>query len=113
MSQLLWKPIPPAKNGDLPDLLGFIIYFLDTDDPRPAKEQINERYAHGGGWKFYPGKWTMTFDADDVPHFRYPGDPPVRARGRSELHSERLFIMDHGYFAIVQPDGTFEIARLD
>jgi hypothetical protein len=31
-----------------PDHVGFIPTFLDTDDPRPAREQFQERNVYGG-----------------------------------------------------------------
>src|SRR3982751_2684992 len=37
-----------------PEGLGAIPYFLDEDDPRPAREQFHERYNHGGGWRPMP-----------------------------------------------------------
>ena len=33
-----------------PAYLGLLPGFLSVDDDRPAKEQLHENYAHGGGW---------------------------------------------------------------
>ena len=30
--------------------LGMLPYFIDPNDPRPAREQLDANYQHGGGW---------------------------------------------------------------
>lgn len=112
MTRLLWKAIPPTTTTDLIDVLGFVVDFVDTLDERSAKEQIDANYQHGGGWR-PQDKWTLSFDTSNVPSIRYPGDTPLRALAEAELRSERLYMFDYGIMAIVQPDGAFEVARLD
>lgn len=93
-------------------MLGFIPSFLSDADPRPAKEQFNENYAHGGGWSPWSVEWSL--DAKRLPpELRYPGDPVYRAVAETRLRDERIIVFQHAIVAIVQPDGTFEVARLD
>jgi hypothetical protein len=33
------------------EMLGYIPSFFSENDPRSAREQINENYQHGGGWR--------------------------------------------------------------
>ena len=95
-------------NGGTPDITGLIPMMLDEDDPRPAKEQLDGNYQHGGGWR--PMK---NFKADDDLTLRYPGDPPMKPRAMMLLRNERIVVYDYGFVAIVQKDGGFEVARMD
>ena len=58
------------------EMLGLIPYFLHPNDSRPAKEQFNERYAHGGGWQQlfgFEGRWQEPQgegNFDPSPHLR-------------------------------------------
>lgn len=38
--------------------LGYLPGFFDAADPRPARQQIDQNYGHGGGWRPMEG-WTM------------------------------------------------------
>jgi hypothetical protein len=42
------------------DDLGFIPEFFNPHDPRPAREQLDTAYAHGGGWHPLSG-WTFDY----------------------------------------------------
>jgi len=87
--------------------LGLIPYFLDEKDPRPAREQFNERYAHGGGWRPQPG-YSMNGAI-----LKYPGDPPFEPIAMMTLHDEKILVYEYGVVAIVQRDGSFEVCRMD
>lgn len=116
---LLFKFLHPQATEDM---LGLIPAFFVDRDPRTAVEQINERYAHGGGWfdlAVGPGKFTL----DEQGSLLYPEDPPLPALAEAWLHrdhvpgnnppAERIVIHVHGFVAIHQPDGSFRVARLD
>jgi hypothetical protein len=90
------------------EMLGLIPEFLDERDPRPAREQIDQNYRHGGGWQPFPG-FTMLPDGD----LSYPGDPPTRLIAETHLRDETIRFYDCSWLAIVQPDGTFEVSRVD
>jgi hypothetical protein len=96
-----------------PDWLGFIpLIILDTDK-RPVREQIAERYAHGGGWSPF-SKFKVQLGADSRAVLVYPGDPPMRMWCECDHpNGERLQLFDGAWFRIIQPDGSFEISRLD
>jgi hypothetical protein len=91
------------------DDFGVIPGFFCEDDPRPVREQIDEAYGFAGGWapigpfKLAPVTDTLT----------YPGDPPLLLMAETRIRDERVLLYRHAIVAIVQPDGSFEIARLD
>lgn len=106
------------------EALGFIPAFLVEADPRPAVDQINERYAHGGGWfdlKVGEPKGFRMIGADN--YLLYPGDPPLHRIAEAVLHGdhvpgcnpprETIAIYEHAFVAIIQPDGSFRVSRLD
>lgn len=88
--------------------LGYIPGFLQESDERPAREQINERYKFGG-WQPYSGFTKLT--AKNA--LTHPGDPALIPIAMTRLRDERIFVYQSAWVAIVQPDRTFEVARLD
>lgn len=62
-------PFVPTHPQATADMLGYVPGFISADDPRPAAEQINERYGEFGGWRPNRG-WRMHPD-----FIAYPGDP--------------------------------------
>lgn len=90
------------------DLLGFLPMFLDERDPRSAREQIDANYAHGGGWHPLAG-----FKMLDDNSIQYPDDPPYEVLATATLRDEKLYFYNHEWLAVVQPDGSFEVNRMD
>lgn len=88
--------------------LGLIPSFLIESDPRSAREQINEHYSHGGGWSDFKG-----FTLNDDNSITYSGDPPLPPRASLKFRHELVVVYDHAWVAIIQPDRTFSIARID
>lgn len=89
---------------------GFIIYFCDETDPRPAREQINEAYSHGGGWQPFDG-FTFNYEALTL---SYPGDPIIsKVKSRAKLRDEELILFQYDWLVIRQPNGSWEVARVD
>jgi len=105
MSKMLWIMRHPKAT---PEMLGIIPCFLDEDDPRPAAEQFNDAYSHGGGWRSMPG-FTMLPNGN----LSYPGDPPVELLAETRLRDEVVRFYDFAWVAIVQPDGSYDICRMD
>lgn len=95
-------------NGGNEYSVGFIPQFLDERDLRPAKEQIDANYAHGGGWRPMNG-----FKLVGGHTIKYPGDPILKPRAEAKLRNETIVVYEYGITAIVQKDGSFEAARLD
>jgi hypothetical protein len=98
---------------------GMLPEFLSDFDPRPAKEQFNENYAHGGGWHPFTDKWKIDkpFEIGKA-KLKYPGDPPLKELSRTVLHgqfpqAEMIILFESEMVAIVQKDGTFEVSRMD
>lgn len=91
------------------DMIGYIPEFLVENDPRPAAEQFNERYAHGGGWQPFQG-FTRNEDTNVI---KYPGDPPIAPVAKIIFRQEQIFIYPHAWVSIVQSDGSWEICRMD
>lgn len=92
-----------------PAALGFIPQFLDESDPRPAREQLDANYSHGGGWVPIEG---FTLDPSHET-LRYPGDPPYRAVAGTTLRNETVVVFERSWVAVIQPGGSFEVARMD
>ncbi len=91
------------------DLIGLIPTFIDESDPRPTREQLNENYAHGGGWRPMKG-WKMCLPDHAI---YYPGDPELLPVAKIEFREDALFIYPHAWVMLVAADGTHEIARMD
>ena len=87
--------------------LGYIPDFMSEDDPRPASEQLDENYIGGwrplAGWKLDPATMTLA----------YPDDPPLEPFAFTELHGDRILFYPHAQVMILQPDGAFEVSRMD
>lgn len=99
--------------------LGFIPEFLSEQDPRSAVEQIDANYQHGGGWRDMrvgDGGWRL-IDGGRV--IKYPGDMPLHALAGAKLHAtadskgELIYIYESAFVAVIQPDGSARVARID
>lgn len=104
MKQLGWTLIHPRMTFDM---LGYIPGWLHEADPRPAKEQIGSNYISGWhpfeGFVFDPVKQTL----------KYPEDPAYTPLAKAQLRDETIIFYQHAWVAIVQPDNSFEVARID
>lgn len=100
-----WELLHPRVTMDH---LGYIPGFLNESDPRPAKAQIDDNYKFGG-WQKFDG-----FRLSDNNVLCYPGDPPLKPLAQTRLHDkETILVYESAWVAIVQPDRSFEVARLD
>lgn len=90
------------------EALGFIPLFIFDSDSRPAAEQFNDRYAHGGGWSPMRG-WSM----GPVGEIMYPGDPALHPIAVATHGTETIRIYPHAWVSIAQGDGSFEVSRMD
>jgi len=91
------------------EALGYLPEFLSWSDHRPAREQINANYQHGGGWCPVKG-WTMEPGTGVI---QYPGDEPIKAIALGVLRDEVIRFYPGSWVSILQRDGTFEVARVD
>lgn len=107
MTHVQWTDLQTGKPASF-ELIGYLGEMLDNENPAPAREQLDVAYAHGGGWSPFEG---FALRADNS--IKYPGDPAYPARAEARLRGERIYFYDHAWVAIVQPDGAYEIARMD
>lgn len=91
--------------------LGLIPAFLSEHDPRPAVEQLHTNYAHGGGWRKFEG--FLLVEENEHYALSYPGDPLMHEVGRAQLRDETVVVFEYSWVAVIQSDGTYEIARMD
>jgi hypothetical protein len=91
------------------DHLGLIPSMLNGEDSRPAREQLDKAYAFGG-WQPLKG---FKLKPDDS--LSYPGDPDQHPIAEFQLpgHDERVLMYNHAWVAIIQPDRSFEVCRMD
>ena len=101
---MIWTAKHP--KADL-DMLGYLPSMLNEADPRSAREQIDANYNHGGGWQPFKGH-TMLANG-----LAYPDDPVMPLLFETKLRDEIIRFYDCAWLAIVQPDGSYEIARVD
>jgi hypothetical protein len=90
-----------------PEMLGYIPQFLSENDPRPAREQLDDNYRQGGGWEPLSG-FKITEEG-----LKYPGDPPMALLAETKLRDEVIRFYDCSWVVIIQPDGSFEASRMD
>ena len=87
--------------------VGIIPQFLSEYCEDDAVTQLNANYAHGGGWRDFEG---FSLVGDEL---HYPGDPPTLKLSEGKLRGERILVFEYGWVAVVQPDNTFRVARMD
>lgn len=100
----------PALSRDVPidHITGFIPMWIDETDSRPAAKQLHDHYQHGGGWQPFTG-----FTLKDNNTLTYPGDPPTRPLVEAKFRDELIVMYNYAWVAIIQPDRTFEVCRMD
>lgn len=93
------------KQGMTLARLGAFPTFMSEQDQGSAREQID--FFACGGWQKFRG-FSMGKDGS----LSYPGDPDMKPLAKGWLRDERIFVYEFDWVAIVQPDGTFEVARI-
>ena len=86
--------------------LGLIPYFLDADNPASASTQFNKAYV--SGWSPFQGFKLLPNNV-----LTYPGDPPTHPLAVAHLRDELIVFYEHAWVAIIQPDRSFEVCRMD
>lgn len=100
--------VQPLHKSVTWDHIGMIPEWLSESDPRPAKEQLHSAYGHGGGWQPFNG---FRLEADNS--LTYPGDPAQYPIAEMHLRDELVLMYNHAWVAIIQPDRSFEVCRMD
>lgn len=103
--------IDRLMSWENPHRAGLLPQFLSVRDTRSAREQLHTAYAHGGGFQPFSGFLLEK----DGPRYAlaYPGDPPMREVARAQLRDELIVLFQGAWVAVIQPDETFEVARMD
>jgi hypothetical protein len=92
----------------VPNHVGYLPDFLVESDPRPAREQFNERYKDGG-WRPMEG-----FSYNARTHaLSSEGDPDLPLMAFIQFRDEQIMIYQYSIILILQKNGTFEVARMD
>lgn len=99
-----------AMKGN-PYVMGIVPQMLSPYDPRPVVEQLNEGYAHGGGWHDFKG-FTVV-ETEGLYELAYPGDPNMPELARIELRDEKVVFFECAWVMCVGSDGSTRIARMD
>lgn len=101
---LEFTPLHPAVT---PRHLGFLPTFVDPTDPRSAAAQFDANYQFGG-WRPFEG-----FKLNDDNSLSYPGDPTKRPIATATLRDETICVYEHAWVAVIQPDRSFQVCRMD
>lgn len=110
---LTWYLDPLKVYGHIPmdrliESLGWIPTFIDARNPDTAQEQFNRSYSHGGGWQPLGG-WTMQDDGT----LEYPEDPPLKPIAVVAVGEQTVRVYPHAWVSVRNPDGTYEVCRMD
>lgn len=98
------------EQGMTFDHLGLIPTFLAPSSSLPAREQLDYAYSHGGGWR--PLNDVFTLGEDNQLISKYD-EPDLHPLAQTKLRDEEIFFYDHAWVVIKQPDGSFEVSRMD
>lgn len=103
---MIWTSL--NKRFDIQGL-GFLPDLISDLDPRKVAEQLEDNYAHGGGWR--PNKG---FKFNPITHaLNYPGDPALLPLATAKCRDETLYFYDCAFLCVVQTDGSWEVSRVD
>lgn len=100
-----WELLHPRATFEH---LGALPQFLHIADERPAAEQFQERYVFGG-WRPMKGWTGMTPEGN----LSYTGDPVMKPIAKATLLEEVIYLYESSFVGIRQPDGGYEVARMD
>ena len=89
------------------DHVGEIPNWLSEANPKTATQQLHEGYYYGG-WQPFNG-----FKLNSDNSLSYPGDPPQKPIAEMRLRDELILVYEHAWVAVIQPDRSFEVCRMD
>lgn len=98
-----------------PKMLGFLPDLISNLYPGNVAEQLERNYAHGGGYrdltKLEPGKWTFNKRNKTL---RYRGESDIfNPLASVQIKDEMVYFYKYSLLAIVKPDGSFAVTRVD
>lgn len=99
------------NESNIDDLVGPLPFWLSEDNKEKAAQQFDVNYRHGGGWRpFGADQWELNRDTFEL---SYPGDPTFKPLVMMQLRDEKILVYKSSIICIIQPDGKFEVARMD
>lgn len=95
---------------------GYIPSFLFTGDKTAKARDLFDRH-YISGWQPFDG-FKLTVDRslpflDGAFKFKYPGDPVMRVIAVGKFNDELILMLESEWVAIIQPDNSFEVCRMD
>jgi hypothetical protein len=101
-------------RAEFEDLGMLPLIFLESD-PRPLREQVEDRYRHGGGYHSMGNGFEVNPETKALHSTQYPDDRPFAAvlEIRLDGHDEWITLYTHGIVRIAQADGSFDVIRMD
>lgn len=88
--------------------LGLLPDMLSEASPDGAVAQFDRTYGYGGGWRPFNG-----FKLKDDNSLGFPGDPPLKPLASCKLRDETVVFYDGAWVAVIQPDRTYSVCRMD
>lgn len=88
-------------------MAGDLRFFANENITTPLKEQINAAYSFG--WNPFKG-----FKMDPkTKGIKYPKDPELLPLAVATFREQTVYLYQYSWVAIVEPDGSFEVSRID
>lgn len=96
--------------SDVYDVVGDIKYFASEENTEESLvEQFDRMYSHGGGWNPLDG-FELNKDTGAI---KYPGDPEMPPLATAKFRNQTVNVYQYAFVAIIEEDGSFEVARMD
>jgi hypothetical protein len=92
-------------------LTGDLQYMLDDEDPAPAVEQFNQRSA--AGWRSRRSRWTNDGAGEAITSRTFSRNERLTPIARARLRDETILLYPMSWVLIEQPNGEWDIARMD
>lgn len=90
---------------------GFLFALAHSSSDATIPEQINQHYAHGGGWNPLEG-WSMIDAPNGV--VCYPGDPVLKPDAKAQHGNETVFFYRSGAWLGVYTEANgLKLSRVD
>lgn len=91
------------------NMLGIIPELIYRAD-MPVVEQVNQNYAHGGGWQRFPGFKLNRADMS----IKFPGDPAFLPCAKAQINEkETVYVYPYAWVLIDRGGDDWEISRMD
>lgn len=99
-----------STDYDVLDVLGLLPEIITDKDSRPVREQIEDRYAHGGGWKPMEG---FTFDPMSAT-LTYKDGEQMLALAYAAVRNEVVVLYESAILLVFnRTDNTYDVIRID